>query len=94
MLEVIREFFNVSQLCQFLDQTNPLAELSNKRRITILGESGLKRESASAKVRDIHPSYFGKICPIETPEGPNIGLITNLAFYASLNKHRFIQTPY
>ena len=94
LLDTVREFFNVSQLCQFLDQTNPLAELSNKRRITILGESGLKRESASAKVRDIHPSYFGKICPIETPEGPNIGLITNLAFYASLNKHRFIETPY
>lgn len=94
LLDSVREFFNVSQLCQFLDQTNPLAELSNKRRVTILGESGLKRESASAKVRDIHPSYFGKICPIETPEGPNIGLITNLAFYASLNKYRFIETPY
>ena len=92
--EVIREFFNISQLCQFLDQTNPLTELSSKRRITILGESGLKRESASAKVRDIHSSYFGKICPVETPEGPNIGLITNLAFYASLNEYNFIQTPY
>ena len=94
LIDKVREFFNVSQLCQFLDQTNPLTELSNKRRVTILGESGLKRESASAKVRDIHSSYAGKICPIETPEGPNIGLITNLAFFASLNKWNFLQTPH
>lgn len=89
-----REFFNVSQLSQFLDQTNPLTELSNKRRITVLGEGGLKRESASAKVRDVHYSYFGKICPIETPEGPNIGLIVNLSFFAKINEWNFIETPY
>lgn len=90
----VKDFFNTSQLSQFLDQTNPLTELSNKRRITILGESGLKRESASSKIRDIHSSFLGKICPIETPEGPNIGLITNLAFNARINKFGFIETPY
>ena len=94
VLNMVRDFFNTSQLSQFLDQTNPLTELSNKRRITILGESGLKRESASSKIRDIHSSYLGKICPIETPEGPNIGLITNLAFDARVNQLGFIETPY
>lgn len=90
----VRDFFNVSQLSQFLDQTNPLTELSNKRRITVLGEGGLKREGVPGKVRDIHSSFLGKICPIETPEGPNIGLIMNLAFFARINKWKFIETPY
>ncbi len=94
ILGTVRDFFNTSQLCQFLDQTNPLTEISNKRRITILGESGLKRESASSKIRDIHSSFLGKICPIETPEGQNIGLITNLAFNARINHFGFIETPY
>lgn len=94
ILATVRDFFNTSQLCQFLDQTNPLTEISNKRRITILGESGLKRESASSKIRDIHSSFLGKICPIETPEGQNIGLITNIAFNARINHFGFIETPY
>ncbi len=90
----IRDFFNVSPLSQFFDQTNPLTELSNKRRITVLGEGGLKRANASTNVRDVHYSYLGKICPIETPEGPNIGLISNLSYFASINKWKFIETPY
>jgi DNA-directed RNA polymerase subunit beta len=90
----IREFFNSSQLSQFMDQTNPLSELSNKRRISALGPGGLTRDRASFEVRDVHYSHYGRICPIETPEGQNIGLINNLASYAKINKFGFIETPY
>lgn len=91
---VIGEFFNLSQLSQFMDQTNPLAELANKRRLTALGPGGLSRERASLEVRDVHYSHYGRICPSETPEGPNIGLISNLATYAKVNEYGFIETPY
>lgn len=91
---VIGEFFNLSQLSQFMDQTNPLSELTNKRRITALGPGGLSRERAGLEVRDVHYSHYGRICPIETPEGPNIGLINNLSTYAHINKYGFIETPY
>lgn len=91
---VIGEFFNLSQLSQFMDQTNPLAELANKRRLTALGPGGLSRERASLEVRDVHYSHYGRICPSETPEGPNIGLISNLATYAKINEYGFIETPY
>lgn len=91
---VIGEFFNLSQLSQFMDQTNPLAELTNKRRLTALGPGGLSRDRAALEVRDVHTSHYGRICPIETPEGPNIGLINNLAVYAKINEYGFIETPY
>ncbi|WP_338972388.1 DNA-directed RNA polymerase subunit beta [Spiroplasma endosymbiont of Panorpa germanica] len=91
---IIGEFFNLSQLSQFMDQTNPLAELTNKRRLTALGPGGLSRERAGLEVRDVHPSHYGRICPIETPEGPNIGLINNLSTYARINEYGFIETPY
>ncbi len=90
----VREFFASSQLSQFMDQTNPLAELTNKRRISALGPGGLTRDRASTEVRDVHVSHYGRICPIETPEGQNIGLINNLASYAKVNKYGFIETPY
>ena len=90
----IKEFFSSSQLSQFMDQQNPLAELSNKRRISALGPGGLSRERAGFEVRDIHNSHYGRICPIETPEGPNIGLISNLTTYARINEYGFIMTPY
>lgn len=90
----IKEFFSSSQLSQFMDQTNPLAELTNKRRISALGQGGISRDRASFEVRDVHPSHYGRICPIETPEGPNIGLISNLTTYARVNKYGFIETPY
>ncbi len=90
----IREFFASSQLSQFMDQTNPLAELTNKRRLSALGPGGLTRDRASTAVRDVHVSHYGRICPIETPEGQNIGLINNLASYAKVNKYGFIETPY
>ncbi|MCD8203772.1 MAG: DNA-directed RNA polymerase subunit beta [Coprobacillus sp.] len=90
----IREFFASSQLSQFMDQTNPLAELTNKRRLSALGPGGLTRDRASSEVRDVHVSHYGRICPIETPEGQNIGLINNLASYARINKYGFIETPY
>ena len=90
----IREFFASSQLSQFMDQTNPLAELTNKRRLSALGPGGLTRDRASTEVRDVHVSHYGRICPIETPEGQNIGLINNLASYAKINKYGFIETPY
>jgi DNA-directed RNA polymerase subunit beta len=90
----IREFFASSQLSQFMDQTNPLAELTNKRRISALGPGGLTRDRASMEVRDVHYTHYGRICPIETPEGQNIGLINNLSTYAKINKYGFIQTPY
>ncbi|MCH5180622.1 MAG: DNA-directed RNA polymerase subunit beta [Erysipelotrichales bacterium] len=90
----VKEFFASSQLSQFMDQTNPLAELTNKRRISALGPGGISRERASFAVRDVHYSHYGRICPIETPEGQNIGLINNLACYAKINKYGFIETPY
>jgi DNA-directed RNA polymerase subunit beta len=91
---VIKEFFGSSQLSQFMDQTNPLAELTHKRRLSALGPGGLSRERAGFEVRDIHPSHYGRICPIETPEGPNAGLISSLATHARINKFGFIETPY
>jgi DNA-directed RNA polymerase subunit beta len=91
---VIKEFFGSSQLSQFMDQTNPLAELTHKRRLSALGPGGLTRERASFEVRDIHPSHYGRICPIETPEGPNAGLIGSLATHARVNRFGFIETPY
>ncbi|NLC97119.1 MAG: DNA-directed RNA polymerase subunit beta [Erysipelotrichaceae bacterium] len=90
----IKEFFSSSQLSQFMDQQNPLAELTNKRRISALGPGGLTRERAGFEVRDVHNSHYGRICPIETPEGPNIGLISNLTTFARINEYGFIQTPY
>ena len=90
----IREFFASSQLSQFMDQTNPLAELTNKRRISALGPGGLTRDRASMEVRDVHYTHYGRICPIETPEGQNIGLINNLSTYARINNYGFIETPY
>lgn len=90
----IKEFFSSSQLSQFMDQTNPLAELTNKRRISALGPGGITRDRASYEVRDVHTTHYGRICPIETPEGPNIGLISNLTTYAKVNEYGFIQTPY
>ncbi len=94
LMASIREFFASSQLSQFMDQTNPLAELTNKRRLSALGPGGLTRDRASTEVRDVHVSHYGRICPIETPEGQNIGLINNLASYAKINKYGFIETPY
>jgi DNA-directed RNA polymerase subunit beta len=94
LVAVIKEFFGSSQLSQFMDQTNPLAELTHKRRLSALGPGGLTRERAGFEVRDIHPSHYGRICPIETPEGPNAGLIASLATYAKVNKFGFIETPY
>lgn len=90
----IKEFFSSSQLSQFMDQTNPLAELTNKRRISALGPGGISRDRASYEVRDVHPSHYGRICPIETPEGPNIGLISNLTTYGKISEYGFIKTPY
>jgi len=90
----IKEFFATSQLSQFMDQTNPLAELTNKRRLSALGPGGLTRDRASFEVRDVHYSHYGRICPIETPEGQNIGLINNLACYAKVNEYGFLETPY
>jgi len=91
---VIKEFFGTSQLSQFLDQTNPLSETTHKRRLSALGPGGLTRERAGFEVRDVHPSHYGRICPIETPEGPNIGLIVSLSTYAHVNDYGFIETPY
>lgn len=91
---VIRDFFGRSQLSQFMDQTNPLAELTHKRRLSALGPGGLSRERAGFEVRDVHSSHYGRICPIETPEGPNIGLISSLSMYARINEFGFIETPY
>jgi DNA-directed RNA polymerase subunit beta len=91
---VIKEFFGTSQLSQFMDQTNPLSETTHKRRLSALGPGGLTRERAGFEVRDVHPSHYGRICPIETPEGPNIGLIVSLSSYACVNEYGFIETPY
>jgi DNA-directed RNA polymerase subunit beta len=90
----VREFFGSSQLSQFMDQTNPLSEVTHKRRLSALGPGGLTRERAGFEVRDVHPTHYGRICPIETPEGPNIGLINSLATYARVNKYGFIESPY
>ncbi|MDP6665837.1 MAG: DNA-directed RNA polymerase subunit beta [Dehalococcoidia bacterium] len=94
VVAAVREFFGGSQLSQFMDQTNPLAELTHKRRLSALGPGGLSRERAGFDVRDVHASHYGRICPIETPEGPNIGLLGSLATYARLNDYGFIETPY
>ena len=90
----IREFFGSSQLSQFMDQTNPLSEITHKRRVSALGPGGLTRERAGFEVRDVHPTHYGRVCPIETPEGPNIGLINSMALYARLNEYGFLETPY
>jgi DNA-directed RNA polymerase subunit beta len=91
---VVKEFFGTSQLSQFMDQTNPLSETTHKRRLSALGPGGLTRERAGFEVRDVHPSHYGRICPIETPEGPNIGLIVSLSTYARVNDYGFVETPY
>ncbi len=91
---VVKEFFGTSQLSQFMDQTNPLSEVTHKRRLSALGPGGLTRERAGFEVRDVHPTHYGRICPIETPEGPNIGLIVSLSTYARVNPYGFIETPY
>src|SRR5205823_11729835 len=90
----IKEFFGSSQLSQFMDQTNPLAELTHKRRLSALGPGGLSRERAGFDVRDVHHSHYGRICPIETPEGPNIGLMGSLATYGKVNPYGLIESPY
>ena len=94
VIAAIKEFFGSSQLSQFMDQTNPLAELTHKRRLSALGPGGLTRERAGFEVRDVHYSHYGRMCPIETPEGPNIGLINSFQRYAKVNKFGFIETPY
>ena len=94
LMAVIKEFFGSSQLSQFMDQTNPLSEITHKRRLSALGPGGLTRERAGFEVRDVHPTHYGRICPIETPEGPNIGLINSMATYARINKYGFIESPY
>ncbi|WP_410519857.1 DNA-directed RNA polymerase subunit beta [Candidatus Mesenet endosymbiont of Agriotes lineatus] len=91
---VLKDFFNSSQLCQFMDQTNPLSEITHKRRLSALGPGGLTRDRASFEVRDVHTTHYGRVCPIETPEGQNIGLINSLAVYARVNKYGFIESPY
>ena len=90
----IKEFFGSSQLSQFMDQNNPLSEITHKRRVSALGPGGLTRERAGFEVRDVHPTHYGRVCPIETPEGPNIGLINSFASYSRTNKYGFIETPY
>jgi DNA-directed RNA polymerase subunit beta len=94
LVAVVREFFGTSQLSQFMDQTNPLSEITHKRRLSALGPGGLTRDRAGFEVRDVHPTHYGRICPIETPEGPNIGLINSMATFARVNKHGFIESPY
>ncbi len=94
VMAAIREFFGSSQLSQFMDQTNPLSEITNKRRLSALGPGGLSRERAGFEVRDVHPTHYGRICPIETPEGPNIGLISSLSCFARINEYGFIESPY
>ncbi|HEB75613.1 MAG TPA: DNA-directed RNA polymerase subunit beta [Nitrospirae bacterium] len=94
VMAAVKEFFGSSQLSQFMDQTNPLSEITHKRRLSALGPGGLTRERAGFEVRDVHPTHYGRICPIETPEGPNIGLITSLATYARINEYGFIEAPY
>src|SRR5690606_556450 len=91
---VVKEYFGSSQLSQFMDQTNPLSEVTHKRRLSALGPGGLTRERAGFEVRDVHATHYGRICPIETPEGPNIGLIASLSTFARVNEHGFVETPY
>jgi len=91
---VVRDFFGRSQLSQFMDQINPLSELTHKRRLSALGPGGLNRDRAGFEVRDVHPSHYGRICPIETPEGPNIGLINSMSCFSRINEFGFIETPY
>ncbi len=90
----VKEFFGSSQLSQFMNQNNPLSEITHKRRISALGPGGLTRERAGFEVRDVHPTHYGRVCPIETPEGPNIGLINSLSVYAQTNEYGFLETPY
>jgi DNA-directed RNA polymerase subunit beta len=90
----VKEFFGSSQLSQFMDQNNPLSEVTHKRRVSALGPGGLTRERAGFEVRDVHPTHYGRVCPIETPEGPNIGLINSLSVYARTNQYGFLETPY
>ena len=90
----VREFFGSSQLSQFMDQTNPLSEVTHKRRLSALGPGGLTRERAGFEVRDVHATHYGRMCPIETPEGPNIGLINSLATFSRTNDYGFLETPY
>ena len=94
VVAAIKEFFGTSQLSQFMDQTNPLSGLTHKRRLSAMGPGGLSRERAGFEVRDVHTSHYGRMCPIETPEGPNIGLIGHLATYGRINSYGFIETPY
>ena len=94
VVAAIKEFFGSSPLSQFMDQTNPLAELTHKRRLSALGPGGLSRDRAGFEVRDVHYSHYGRMCPIETPEGPNIGLISYLATFARINEYGFIEAPY
>jgi DNA-directed RNA polymerase beta subunit len=91
LITAIKDFFATSQLSQFMDQTNPLSEITHKRRLSALGPGGLNRDRAGFEVRDVHPTHYGRICPIETPEGQNIGLINSLATFARINKHGFIE---
>jgi DNA-directed RNA polymerase subunit beta len=94
VMAAIQEFFGSSQLSQFMDQTNPLSEVTHKRRLSALGPGGLSRERAGFEVRDVHPTHYGRICPIETPEGPNIGLISSLSCFARINEYGFIESPH
>ena len=94
VISAIREFFMSSQLSQFMDQTNPLSELEHKRRVSALGPGGLSRDRAGFEVRDVHTTHYGRICPIATPEGPNIGLVNHLSSFARVNEFGFIETPY
>jgi len=94
LVSVVKEFFSTSQLSQFMDQTNPLSEITHKRRLSALGPGGVSRDRVGFEVRDVHPTHYGRICPIETPEGQNIGLINSMATYARINKHGFIESPY
>src|SRR5262249_4611009 len=94
MVGILRKFFGTSQLSQFMDQINPLSEITHKRRLSALGPGGLNRKRAGFEVRDVHYTHYGRICPIETPEGPNIGLITSLAAYARINEFGLIESPY
>ncbi|HAE73765.1 MAG TPA: DNA-directed RNA polymerase subunit beta, partial [Candidatus Aquiluna sp.] len=94
VVSAIKEFFGASQLSQFMDQNNPLAGLAHKRRLSALGPGGIARERAQMEVRDVHPSHYGRMCPVETPEGPNIGLIGSLTAFSKINAFGFIETPY
>ena len=94
VVAALREFFGTSQHSQFMDQTNPISGLTHKRRMSAIGPGGLSRERAGMEVRDVHPSHYGRMCPIETPEGPNIGLIGSLASYGRINPFGFVETPY